>query len=110
MWSIAVYDYGLTTEQFKRLTPAQFYALSKRYDANKKQQDYGFGIVASVIANCNRNPDKQKKPFTPEDFVPVYEKKRKAKGSMKQEWDVFVRPTANFIATQQTKKKKRGGG
>lgn len=33
-------------------------------------EDWRAGMVASTIANVNRDPKKQKKPFEPKDFVP----------------------------------------
>ena len=107
MWSIGVYDYGLSTEEFWKLTPSQYHALGKRFDAGRKAADLGFGIVASVIANTNRNPDKQKKPFSPEDFMPKYEipKKPSAK-SLRAYWDTFVMPHNATI--ERLKKEKHG--
>jgi len=32
--------------------------------------DWRAGMVASTIANVNRDPKKQKKPFEPKDFMP----------------------------------------
>lgn len=36
--------------------------------------DLRTGIITSAIANTNRDPKKQKKPFTPQDFIPHWEK------------------------------------
>ena len=33
-------------------------------------EDWRAGMIASTIANVNRDPKKQKKPFEPKDFVP----------------------------------------
>ena len=32
--------------------------------------DWRSGLIASTIANANRDPKKQKKPFQPKDFMP----------------------------------------
>jgi hypothetical protein len=34
-----------------------------------ERDDLRSGIIAATIANSNRDPKKQKKPFTPEDFM-----------------------------------------
>lgn len=33
-------------------------------------EDLRAGIIASTIANANRDPKKQRKPFQPSDFIP----------------------------------------
>lgn len=35
--------------------------------------DLRMGILASVIANASRDPDKRPKPFEPKDFMPDFE-------------------------------------
>lgn len=35
--------------------------------------DLQAGIVASTVANVNRDPKKQKRPFAPQDFMPKFE-------------------------------------
>lgn len=37
-------------------------------------EDLRAGIVASVVANANRDPKKQRKPFKPQDFMPQWER------------------------------------
>jgi hypothetical protein len=39
-------------------------------------EDWRAGMVASIIANTNRDPKKQKKPFQPRDFMPRREPAR----------------------------------
>ncbi len=114
MWSIAIYDYGLTAQQFKALTPAQFDSLGKRFDMDRKHQDLGFGTVSMVIANAHRNPETRKKPYTAEDFMPVYEKPKakpkvtKSGLDLKSYWDLMVVPHAAHVAQQNRKARKRG--
>lgn len=36
-------------------------------------EDLRAGIVASTIANANRDPKKQRKPFKPQDFMPKWD-------------------------------------
>jgi len=38
-------------------------------------EDYRFGVVASTIANVNRDPKKRSKPYEPTDFFPSREEK-----------------------------------
>ena len=38
------------------------------------RMDLGFGIVASTLANVNRDEKKRPEPFTPVDFMPFAEK------------------------------------
>ena len=57
--------------------------------------DLQAGIVASVVANANRDSKKQKKPFTPQDFMPefegpVLEKEGKTPEQLRQKWEMVV--------------------
>lgn len=45
-----------------------FYALEP---FGSEVEFYRFGIVASIIANANRDPKKRGRPFTPTDFMPA---------------------------------------
>jgi hypothetical protein len=58
------------------MTPAMFYELQKRYDEREEWQDYRAALVAEVIANTNRDPEKKKEPFTPRDFMPRRREKK----------------------------------
>lgn len=37
-------------------------------------EDWRFGMLASVIANANRDPKKRRKPYEPQDFMPQRDK------------------------------------
>ena len=50
-------------------------ALLKRLDKRQEREDYHAALVASVIAEANRNPKKRHKPYTPVDFMPKKQKK-----------------------------------
>ena len=107
MWSIGVYDYGLTDAEFWSMTPAQFYALGKRFDSDTKHQDLGFGIVSSVVANCNRDPKKKKKPFEPSDFMPKYEEEvKKSAEDLHDYWRNVIMPVFGTKTTVGTKNGK----
>ena len=41
--------------------------------------DFRAGLIACIIANANRNPKKQPKAFTPQDFMPKRERKKERK-------------------------------
>ncbi len=43
--------------------------------------DYRSGVVASTIANVNRDPKQRRQPFAPEDFVPKREQPKKEEQS-----------------------------
>ena len=76
VWAVARYDLHLEEDDFWRLTPAQFDALHRRHLAAEEREDLRAGIVASTIANANRDPKRRKQPFKPQDFMPVYEKQK----------------------------------
>lgn len=38
-----------------------------------ERADLRAGTIAATIANANRDPEKQPEPFTPADFMPVYD-------------------------------------
>ncbi len=39
----------------------------------EERADLRMGVLASLIANINRDPKKQREPFTPSDFMPRFE-------------------------------------
>lgn len=49
--------------------------------------DWRFGMLASVIANANRDPKRQRKPFRPQDFIP----QRERTASEEQTWEEQAR-------------------
>jgi hypothetical protein len=89
------------------MTPAQFAALGKRFDSARSHSDLGHGIVASVIANCNRNPKKKSTPFKAKDFMPRYStaapNKQKSVADLKQYFEGYVVPAINSFS-RSTKK------
>jgi len=62
------------------LTPAEFSRILSGYSRSEKQKWYRFGMLAAVVANCHRG--EKTKPFKPEDFMPVPEKKK-----VRQAWE-----------------------
>jgi hypothetical protein len=61
-WAVAVYDFGLTEEQFLDLTPAKFRALSKRHELKNQLEDYRAGVIASLLYNIHRGKSAAKGP------------------------------------------------
>lgn len=74
----------LSEREFWGLTLAQFNSLVKWYAAEQETLNYRGALICSVIAEVNRDRKKQKKPFTPEDFMP---KRRKGKLTGEQMMD-----------------------
>lgn len=69
MWSVGVYDLGLTDAQFWRLSLREFFYLMKRHNAEQERRDLRAALICSVIANVNRDP-KKGKSYQPKDFMP----------------------------------------
>lgn len=78
MWSVGVYDLGLTTEEWGRLTPREFRALCERWKQDQKRQDGRVALIAALIANANRDPKRRSKPYQVDDFMPKERKKQTA--------------------------------
>ena len=74
----------LDNEFFWNLTPFEFYLLAERYKETEKMLDYRQGIVATLLANSNRDPKKRKKPYVPSDFFPSLSHKKKVAKSPEQ--------------------------
>ena len=100
MWAIGVYDFGLDPKAVLRLTPAQFFALSKRKDINRRMDDYPSAIVARTIAEINRDKKKRTAPYQAEEFLPKYgpQKKENLSGKMLlAKWQADVLPYFKVI-------------
>jgi hypothetical protein len=69
LWASGRYDLGLSDAQFWELTLREHIALMGRRRAAETEQDRRAALVAAVIANCHRNPDKRPEPFTEADFM-----------------------------------------
>jgi hypothetical protein len=65
---VAVYDLGLTTEQFYALTLLQFLALQQRFIEAEKRNDRRVARLASVIVNMSGKVSKQH--FSEDEFMP----------------------------------------
>lgn len=58
------------------MTPVEFGALCARRKQEQEQAYWRTGVIASTIANANRDPKKRPKPFTPQEFMPGQKPKR----------------------------------
>lgn len=52
-----------------------------------QRADLRAGVVASVVANANRDPKRRRRPFAPRDFMPRFgEDEPEAKAPQAQPW------------------------
>lgn len=66
-------------ELLSRVTSAElteWIAFAELEPFGEERADLRAGIVASTVAEVNRNPKKRKQPFTPQDFLPKFGKER----------------------------------
>lgn len=56
--------------------------------------DLQAGIVAATVANVNRDPKKQKKPYSAQDFMPKFQggagKTEKTPDELRRKWEMIV--------------------
>jgi hypothetical protein len=53
--------------------------------------DLQAGIVAATVANANRDPDKQREPFIPANFMPNFGEEERPKGMTGEETLALMR-------------------
>ncbi len=77
-------------------------------------EDLGRGIIASTLANCNRDSQKQPEPFRPADFmvdwdgsIAAHRSKEKAASKPKQSVDQMKRLLKGMHEASRSKKKKK---
>lgn len=70
---MARFDLRLTDAEYQRMTPRRLAALIKRKELETTRQDWRAAMIASIIANVNRDPRMRREPFTPDDFMPKFE-------------------------------------
>lgn len=75
MWSTGR-ALGLLSDEFWGLTYREFSALLERFREREEREYLRAGIIASTIANCHRDPDVKRDPFTPADFMPGQQEKQ----------------------------------
>jgi hypothetical protein len=70
LWSIGVYDLGLSDADFWWLSARDFVRLMNRYEIKIDRNNYNTALIISAIYNTVRDPKKKSKPFEPKDFLP----------------------------------------
>jgi len=60
----------LSENDFWKLTPREFNALTERYKEAKTWLDYRAALICSVMANIWRDPKRKRTPFSPDEFMP----------------------------------------
>lgn len=63
-----------------------------------ERDDLRTGIVAATVANVNRDPKKQKRPFEASDFMPVFPgvgedrggRREKSPEELRRKWEMVV--------------------
>jgi hypothetical protein len=52
-------------------------------------EDWRAGMIASTIANVNRDPKKQRKPYTPKDFMPQRDVPQKEEQTWEEQAEIL---------------------
>lgn len=68
MWASAVYDLGLTTQQFWKLTPRKFQALCERWENGEKRQRDRAALIGFYLYNAMGAKKAGGQAFSPADF------------------------------------------
>jgi len=63
----------MTPSEFKKYSESKM----KRFDIDNKNADRRSALIASILANANRDKKKKRKPFTVDDFMPKMQKEKK---------------------------------
>lgn len=74
---MALYDLGLTPEQFYDCTPRQLDALIKRHERAKQETEFLFAQLTSCVVNFSMS--RPKEPVSPKDLMPSEWSKRASK-------------------------------
>lgn len=71
MWAVGVYDLGLTTEQWERLTLRRYDALVKRFSNKLERADFQIAKLSAVIYNANgvKRKGNDKRPWIADNFM-----------------------------------------
>ena|ERR1700739_3208643 len=68
LWSIAIYDFKLTPEQFYSFTPRQLDALIKRKELADRMNEFLFGQLTAAVVNFSMAHPKES--LSAQDFMP----------------------------------------
>ena len=55
---------------FWSLTLREFFGLAHRSEIQQEREDRRFALIATILANANRNPKKRARAFRLDDFMP----------------------------------------
>lgn len=61
---------GLSDVEIERLSDEKFLALAERKREADRRADYRAALVASILANANRDSKQRSEPFSPFEFMP----------------------------------------
>lgn len=102
LWSVGRVDLGLSEDEFWGLTPLEFDTLLKRNNLKLEREDFRAGIIASTIANANRDPKKKPDPWTAADFMPTRNgKPRQKRQTWQEQLEIVKALNAAFGGTQE---------
>jgi hypothetical protein len=104
-WSAARFHFGLTDDDFFRLTPRQFHLLTDRHAERTQHQEYLFGILAAVAVNHSFNPPK--KATVPGDFMPSLAKERQRR-KPRENRKAIANHLRAFLMAQMKAQQKKG--
>lgn len=62
-------EFKLTEAEFWRLTPREYAALKRRYEAVEEHKDWRAALITSWVANSIPSKNR-KRPYKPADFMP----------------------------------------
>ncbi len=60
---------GLSEDEYLDMTPARFDAEVRAWRKKERRKSERFAMLASLIANVNRDPRKRPQAFTIDDFI-----------------------------------------
>lgn len=100
-WSVALYDLGLTPDEFYECTPRQIDALIRRHE--RKIQGVEFLSAQTNTCIVNFSMARPKEPVEPRDFMPSeWAKKAPAKYKRRKREVIAMELRANMEAFMRT--------
>ena len=70
IWSFGLINLRLSDYQLWQLTLKEFGLLVDRYLEQEEKADRRVGRICALLANINRDPKKQAKAYSEDDFIP----------------------------------------
>ncbi len=90
---MGVHDFGLRPDDFWGLTLREYLKLWERYSAEQDNRDYRAALIAASIYNTV--PRKDRKVFTPDDFLAKKQQKSKQKAHQAKQQN--MRETVEYL-------------